>query len=87
MTKLTIIGAGLFSLVLAGSALAASDGGPAMHRDYHEGDARPVFGMPSPGYGTPGPAYYRWRSGPYGDGNYPGNHDDYMRLPPSAHGG
>jgi hypothetical protein len=87
MKKLAIVGIALFSLVLTGSAIAGSDSSYEARRVIDHYDARVIHGMPSPGYGTPSPAYYPWRSGPYGDGNYPGNHDDYMRLPPAAYGG
>jgi hypothetical protein len=87
MTKVEIIGAAVSSLVLVGPAIAAGDGGCWMRRPGHEYDGQMMHRMPVQGFGIANPAYYPWRLGPYGDGNYPGNHDDYMRLPPSAHGG
>jgi len=87
MTELRMIGAGIgiFSVLLSGPALAASDGYGMHHRGYA---SRLVHPMPAPGFGTANSTTYDpWRSGPYGDGNYPGYHDDWMRLPPSAHGG
>jgi hypothetical protein len=78
------------ALVLAGPAMAASDGGYGMHRVYHAHDGRAIHRMPAQDldhfdFGAVRPAYHPGRSGPYGD--YPGPVDDNIALPPSANGG
>ena len=95
MTKFRMFGAAGLSfelaLVLAGPAMAASDG-YGMHRVYHAHDGRAIHRMPAQDFdtydfGAVRPAYRPGRSGPYDDGNYPGSVDDNIRLPPSANGG
>jgi hypothetical protein len=85
MTKIKIIGAALFSLLLAGPALSAGSG-YRTNQAYDEHNGRLIQRMPAEGTSVTRPAYAPW-PGPYDDGNYSRNHDDYMRLPPSAHGG
>jgi hypothetical protein len=79
MTKTRIIGAALFSLLLAGPALSAGSGYRTDHasggyngRVIHKQDA-----------GMANPAHHRWQS----DENDPSAADENLRLPPSAHGG
>ena len=87
MTKLGMIGASLFSFVLVGPATAAaSDSGYAANPNYHRYDARMLHDAAGPGFGTASP-YDPWGLGPYDDGNYMHNRHEWMRLPPSAHGG
>jgi hypothetical protein len=87
MTKFGIIGAALFSVVLAGPAIAASEGGYGTHHAYHGHDGGVIHGMPAHDFGMARPTYHPGRPGPYGDDNYPGIVDDDIRLPPSANGG
>jgi hypothetical protein len=86
MTKPVKIALTVLSFATATPALAASDSGHGPRRNNDVYDARvldeaapPGFGMPSP-YDPPG-------LGPYDDGNYMRNRYNWMRLPPSAHGG
>jgi hypothetical protein len=86
MTKFRIIGAAVLSLVLAGPAMAASDGGYGMHRVHHEHYGRVIHRMPAQDFDH-FDFYHSGRSGPYGDGNYQGTVDDNIRMPPTANGG
>jgi hypothetical protein len=89
MKKVGIIGAAVLPLVLAGAAIAGNDGSCVVRRvshDHHHG--RLVHRVHVQGLGSAIPAYYPWRSPPYWDGNFPGDHDDDdSALPPSANGG
>jgi hypothetical protein len=82
MTRFGLIGTCLFSFALVSPATAASEGLYRIHRLYQAHDKLALGSIPVPGPGTRS----AW-SGPYDDGNYPGTHDDWMRLAPSAHGG
>ena len=86
MKKIGIAAAAVFSLALAGQAIAAGDGF-GMRRLNHEYNGRVMQRMPAQGFGVGSPAWYQEWPGPYDDGNYRSNHNDYRRLPPSAHGG
>ena len=86
MTKFRIIGAAVLSLVLAGPAMAASDGGYGMHRVHHEHYGLVIHRMPAQDFDH-FDFYHSGRSGLYGDGNYQGTVDDNIRMPPAANGG
>jgi len=78
MTKFRIIGAAVLSLVLAGPAMAASDGGYGMHRVIHR---MPVQDFDHFDFYPPG------RSDPYVD-DYQGPVDhDNVWMPATANGG
>ena len=79
MTKTRIIGAALFSLLLAGPALSAGGGYRTNHApDEYNG---PVIHKQDAGMASP--AHHQWQF----NENDPGAADENFRLPPSAHGG
>jgi hypothetical protein len=79
MTKTRIIGAALFSLLLAGPALSAGSG----YRTNHASDEYNGRVIHKQDAGTASPAHHRWPS----NENDSGAADENFRLPPSAHGG
>ena len=78
-----LIGVATLSLLLAGTAMAASSGGHGADREYNE-----LYGrhkMPAQdairfGYGNEYPTYHSGWGGLYGDGNHPGSVDHDMGL-------
>jgi hypothetical protein len=72
-----LIGATALSLILAGPAMAASNGHDGYHELYrhHELPAQDAINF---GYGNAYPTYHSGWGGLYGDGNYPGTVDDNM---------
>ena len=85
MTTFIKITLAVLSLAIAAPAFAASDSGYGPRRK-HLYDAPVIQQAPPPGFGMPS-AYEPPGLGPYDDGNYMRNHYNWMRLPPSAHGG
>ena len=78
-----LIGAAALSLMLAGPAIAGSDG-YGMHDPYRE--AYRHHRMPAQdairfGYGNEYPTYHSGWGGLNGDGNYPGSIDENMGPP------
>ena len=89
MTKFRIIGAAVLSLVLAGPAMAASDGGYGMHRVHHEHYGRVIHRMPvqKDFFFDHFDFYPPGRSDPYVD-DYQGPVDhDNVWMPATANGG
>jgi hypothetical protein len=85
MTNFRIIGAAALSLVLAGPAVAASNG-YGMHRAYHGHNGRAIHRMSAQDFdhfdlGIARPLYHSGWGGPYGDGDYPGTVDQNMGPP------
>jgi hypothetical protein len=78
-----LIGAAALSLMLAGPAIAGSDG-YGMHDPYRElyrHHRMPAQDAIRFGYGNEYPTYHSGWGGLYGDGNYPGSIDENMGPP------
>jgi hypothetical protein len=91
MRKFRIIGAAVLSLVLAGPAMAASDGGYVMHAVHHENYGRVIHRMSAQDFdhfdfGVARPTYRSGRDPGHVDDNT-GTIDDSIRMPPTANGG
>jgi hypothetical protein len=86
MTKSGIIGAAVLSLVLAGPAMAASDGGYRLHRPHHEHYRRVIHRMPAQDFDH-FDFYPSGRSSPYVDDYQGPVDDDNVWMPPTANGG
>lgn len=83
-----IAGWAILTLLLASSAMAASNGSCGKHRVYHEHCSRVVQRMRAQDFDNfdfdlAHPTYHSGWSGSYEDGKYPG----YNPVPPSANGG
>ena len=85
MTGIGKITLSVLSVAIAGPAMAANFNGDGLRRG-HVCDAELIYHAPPPGFGMVSP-YDPPGLGPYDDGNYMRDRREWMRLPPSAHGG
>ena len=78
-----LIGAAVLSLMLAGPAMAGSDGYrmPDPYRELYRHYRVPAQDAIRFGYGNEYPTYHSGWGGLYRDGNYPGSIDENMGPP------
>ena len=85
MTRFRTFAVAALAVAIASPAFAANERGDGVRRG-HAYDAGVIYHAPPPGFGVVGP-YDPPGLGPYDDGNYVRGRREWMRLPPSAHGG